>query len=36
MAVPGTAICTFCDAVRLPGLVPHDLSGLARPREIDG
>jgi hypothetical protein len=28
MAVPGDAVCTICQAVTLPGLVPHDLSAL--------
>lgn len=28
MAVPGSAICTVCDAVRLRDLVPDDLSSL--------
>jgi hypothetical protein len=28
MAVPGSAICTMCDAVKLRDLVPDDLSSL--------
>ena len=28
MAVPGSAICTMCDAVTLRDLVPDDVSGL--------
>ena len=28
MAVPGSAICTMCDAVTLRDLVPDDLSSL--------
>ncbi len=33
MAVPGTPICTMCDAVSLPAMIPDDaaaLSGAAR------
>lgn len=30
MAVPGSAICTVCDAVTLRDLVPDDLSSLQR------
>jgi hypothetical protein len=28
MAVPGSALCTVCDAVTVPGSVPDDISGL--------
>ncbi|HUO37559.1 MAG TPA: hypothetical protein VMU34_06865, partial [Mycobacterium sp.] len=30
MAVPGTRLCTICDAVAIPALVPDDPSALFR------
>ncbi len=28
MAVPGSPICTICDAVTLPAMIPHDAAQL--------
>lgn len=29
MAVPGSPLCTICDAVTLPAMVPHNAAALA-------